>query len=200
MNSVTDIDSETTESDEDGQGSSVPNSETGRTGEVLRALESHLISALRRDLPLAARLIPKIHDLVHNADAIGSFMLSGFNGHGNTSEQQNTGSSASQQGSESHSSSLISQNGFPRSSKHSRESGGSEDGEEDSNSKKPKRDPDPSPDDDPSPQGNSIRSPNFACHFHKHNHTKYGAWTEPKYKHCPGLSLTELRRIKYVVI
>jgi hypothetical protein len=37
---------------------------------------------------------------------------------------------------------------------------------------------------------------NFACHFFKLDHVKYGPWTHKIYDKCPSTRMTELRRIK----
>jgi hypothetical protein len=85
------------------------------------------------------------------------------------------------------------------SQKHGCNSGESDGEEEDSKSKKPRRDAADDLDCDSS-MGSALDTPNFACHFHKRNWKKYGPWTSRRYGKCidSRISVTTLRRIKSV--
>jgi hypothetical protein len=83
------------------------------------------------------------------------------------------------------------------SQKHGCDSGESDEEEEVSKSKKPRRDAEDDPDCDPS-MGSALDTPNFACHFYKRNWRKYSPWTDRRYEKCIGsrIPVIELRRIK----
>jgi hypothetical protein len=72
--------------------------------------------------------------------------------------------------------------------------------EDDKNS--PERDPDKNPGEPGGDPGEpSLTDPpdtprNFACHFFKLDHVKYGPWAHNKYDKCPSTRMIELRRIK----
>jgi hypothetical protein len=85
------------------------------------------------------------------------------------------------------------------SQKHGCSSGESDDEEEDSKSKKPRRDAADDLDCDSS-MGSALDTPNFACHFHKRNWKKYGPLTGRRYGKCidSRIPVTTLRRIKSV--
>jgi hypothetical protein len=194
--SATELDSEITDSDSD----DLDDFETddGGIDNLVRILDSRLLSALSCNLDLAARLIPKIHHLFNGGkDALGG-KFAGSNCRNGTNEQQENESTNYEATSGGSSSAPIDQNLPPSSRlrKHGRDSGDNYGGRKDNNSKKPRGDPDGSPDDDPSPAGSTGGLPDFACHFHKLDPTKYGPWTDRKYKQCTGSSITELRRIK----
>lgn len=83
--------------------------------------------------------------------------------------------------------------------KHGCETAESDDEEEDSRSKRQRRDAEDDPDCDPS-MGTALETPSFACHFHKRDWKKYISWKGQRYDKCIGsrIQVTRLQRIKSV--
>jgi hypothetical protein len=212
---------------------------------VIHMLDIHLVSVLSGNLDLAARLIPKIHDLLDGEDAgnpdfLGSRNQDFFSHHGGERSKGKQGASGG-------TSSALANRNAPSSSSPQKHGRGSEDsngrGEGNDPNKKPRResdrnsgnsgntvpdgnpartpnsnpvespsddpggiigdntdivpygrDPD-NPGEDPAPMDPPDEPPDFACHFHKRDHIKYGPWNK-KYAMCVSSRMTQLRRIK----
>jgi hypothetical protein len=147
---------------------------------ALKVLESQLLSVLRHDLALAARLIPQIHHQVKSTLAIEPF--SGIN---DAASDGNGGTSWSPpaQGEVSTSSFIPANN---RAGGLQQKRGRESDLNNDQDNDRPKRSRSKLRDD-------SERNLNFACHFHKKCPQRYNPHVNPKYLHCifpadiPGL-------------
>jgi hypothetical protein len=196
--SATDVDTESTDSGEDGSVSS--DSDNDDMSDTTRILESHLFSLLHFNLNVAARLVPRIHYLVNNEYEAGFGRVTKLN-----DEEKGNGAGKSgpdtQRPSQDSSSRMVGRDASfnKRPQKHDRDSGESDGEEKNDNFKKPRRDGGGDPDDDPS-AGESSREPqNFACHFHKLNPIKYGPWADKRYEKCTGSRIPEIRRIKSVL-
>ena len=133
LDSTTDFDSQNTESDSSG-------SSEEPTNEVVKNLDCRLLSVLNGNLDLAARLMPKIHNLLNEEDRLPSIGNSVFQHENRLSNVKSKGSNGKQMVSGDSSSAPTSKNGPSEGSpqKHGR---GSEecDGQEEGNSSNCKR-------------------------------------------------------------
>lgn len=178
VDSATEVDNESTESDLDGSDGS--GSEDVGTRAVIQLLDIRLLSIVSGDLDLAARLLPKIHHLLNGDDTTGVLSLTNSLRKNTINDQDDEGSKGKQRESESSASAPGNRNSGSGSSprKHGRGSGDSSGRGQGSNSnKRPRRggggssgntpdggpsgDPDEGPANDPggSPRDDGFRYP-----------------------------------------
>jgi len=154
-------------------------------------LDARLLVVLGYDLELAARLIPRIHDLIQR-----NFASGGVDVRVVPSQATGTTGTTGQTSGASVIRSSISASSTAKGTelkrlKHKHDS--EEDDEEANGNKRSKRHRkrwDPAL---PRPRG-------FACPFHRKDPEKYAPTTDIKYRTCIGPGPTELRRIKYACL
>jgi len=208
--SVTDLDCWTAESDDSESDDEELN--------VIQLLDIRLVSVLSGDLDLAARLIPKIHDLLDSeihaeipdfTDSTIQDYTSHQGGGANKGKQRASGSSSSGGSNESDEGSNPSKKprrepGRNPGSSGNGDSGNTGDGQDGSTidpiSSGSTADIDRDAGDPGDPGDEPVEEdlpsdPIFACHFQKRDHIKYGPWNK-KYVMCSSCRMEELRRIR----
>ena len=153
------------------------------SGSLTSLLDSRLLVALGHDLELAARLIPRIHDLIQYSFVSESATVRVVPAQGVGSTGQTSAAAISDN------SRTASRTARGTNLKHRKNEHDSEEEEEETRrnkrSKRPRKwDP------------NSSRPRGFACPFHRKDPEKYGLTNGLKYRTCIGPGPIELRRIK----
>ncbi len=149
-------------------------------------LDSRLFAVLGHDLELAARLIPRIHALIHCSFASEDTAVT-------VVPSQDPGETAQTSPRSVNGSALTASSSVKRTDlqrrKHKRYSDEEDDSRRNDGSKRSRKgfEPDPS------------RSLRFACLFYKKDPEKYVPGTDIKYRTCIGPGPFELRRIKCVL-